>query len=144
MSGSTRKFFTVSEANAMLPLVRAIAQDLSNVSREVIERNERLALLREDEHDEPIAYREEVEQIEDELDKDKQQLQEYINELLALGVEPKNGVEGLIDFPAKFEGRTVYLCWKLDEPEVLYWHELDAGFAGRQSLSESAITGSNN
>jgi hypothetical protein len=33
------------------------------------------------------------------------------------------------------DGRVVYLCWKLGEPEVQYWHDLDAGFAGRQSLT---------
>ena len=55
-----------------------------------------------------------------------------------LGVEPKNAVEGLVDFPSIMDDRVVYLCWKLDEPEVLYWHEVDAGFAGRQPLTASS------
>ena len=41
---------------------------------------------------------------------------------------------GLIDFPAILEGREVYLCWELGEDEVAWWHDLEAGFRGRQSL----------
>ena len=41
---------------------------------------------------------------------------------------------GLVDFPTLWEGREVYLCWKLGEPEVEHWHEIEAGFAGRRSL----------
>ncbi len=41
---------------------------------------------------------------------------------------------GLVDFPAVREGREVYLCWVDGEPELAYWHEVDAGYAGRQRL----------
>ena len=41
---------------------------------------------------------------------------------------------GLIDFPAIREGREVYLCWIDGEPDIGYWHELDAGYAGRRAL----------
>jgi len=58
-----------------------------------------------------------------------------------LGVEPKNGPEGLVDFPAVLDGRPVYLCWKLGEPEVLHWHDLDAGFRGRQPLTAGSAAG---
>jgi hypothetical protein len=131
-----RKLFTVEQANAVLPLVRAITTDLVRLSREVIERRERLALLAS-----PRAsavkdpYAEELAQIEEELEKDGQQLQAYVEELRALGVEPKSGPEGLVDFPSLLDDRVVYLCWKLGEPEVVHWHELDAGFLGRQSLT---------
>jgi hypothetical protein len=45
----------------------------------------------------------------------------------------------LIDFPAWMNGREVYLCWRLGEPDVGHWHELDAGFAGRKKLSGEAL-----
>jgi hypothetical protein len=134
-----RKFFTIEEANAALPLVRAIAKDLSELSRDVIDRRERLALLKDGRTDASDMYSEELAQIEDELEKDSQRLREYVEELLKLGVEPKNGPEGLVDFPTMMDGRPAYLCWKLSEPEVLYWHELDAGFAGRQPLTADAL-----
>ena len=41
---------------------------------------------------------------------------------------------GLLDFPAVIDGSEVYLCWELGEDEVDYWHELDAGYRGRQPL----------
>ena len=41
---------------------------------------------------------------------------------------------GLVDFPAEREGRAVYLCWRLGEDELNWWHELDTGFSGRRPL----------
>lgn len=130
-----RGHFTPEEANAMLPLVRAITSDLVRVSRDVNERRERLGfLLRRQHPNSNTLYREELAQIEEELAADAERLQEYLGELRQLGVEPKSATEGLVDFPAVIEGRKAYLCWKLGEPEVLYWHEIDAGFQGRQPL----------
>ncbi len=131
-----RKLFTADEANAMLPLVRAIVADLSRLSKDVIERRERLAHLatsRGPRVSDP--YSDELAEIEAELERDTQQLYDYVEELRQLGVEPKNGPEGLVDFPALMDGRVVYLCWKLGEDEVAFWHELEAGFAGRKSLA---------
>jgi hypothetical protein len=131
-----KKFFTPEQANQALPLVRAITTDLAHLSRDVIERRERLTRLmagREIEAGDP--YGEEVAEVERELEFDTKRLNEYVEELRQLGVEPKNGPEGLVDFPARMDGREVYLCWKLGEPEVLFWHHLDAGFAGRQPLT---------
>lgn len=130
-----KRLFTVSEANAMLPLVRAIVTDLVKLSHEVIERRQRLTHLlagREIDLDDPYAS--ELAQIEEEVHKDGVRLREYVEELEELGVEPKSGPEGLIDFPAFIDGRVAYLCWKLGEPEVGYWHELEAGFRGRHPL----------
>jgi len=134
------KLFTVEQANAVLPLVRAITQDLVQLSREVMERRERLALLsggRKSTAKDP--YSEELRQIEEELDKDSEQLEAYVEELRELGVEPKSGPEGLLDFPSLMDGRIVFLCWRLGEAEVTHWHELNAGFAGRQSLVAGSL-----
>jgi len=134
---SEPKIFTLEQANAMLPLVRAIVRDLSVLSRDVLDRRERLALLTSGrEAESGDLYRDELAQIGEELEKDNQRLHDYVRELYELGVEPKNGPEGLVDFRCLMDGRVVYLCWKLDEPEIRFWHELDAGFAGRQSLPE--------
>lgn len=131
-----RKVFTVEQANAALPLVRAITKDLAELSRDVIERRERLSLLLKGrERDNRDLYGEELAQIQEELERDTDRLQAYVEELRELGVEPKNGPEGLIDFPAVIDGRAVYLCWKLGESEVLHWHDLEAGFRGRQPLT---------
>jgi hypothetical protein len=136
-----RKLFTVESANAALPLVRAIVRDLAELSRDVLERRERLSqlLAGRGAHPADSPYHEELLQQQRDLEADVQRLGEYVQELRDLGVEPKNGPEGLVDFPARLEGRTVFLCWKLGEPEVLHWHELDAGFAGRQPLVAGSL-----
>ena len=137
-----RRIFTIEEANAALPLVRAIVTDLAGLSCEVIERRRRLSLLLDGRAaDSSDPYREELVQIAEELEKDSRRLREYVQELWDLGVEPTSGTEGLVDFPALVDGRKVHLCWKLGEPEVLYWHEMDAGFRERQPLTESSLAG---
>jgi hypothetical protein len=57
-----------------------------------------------------------------------------ISRLEDLGVELKDTQSGLADFPAKRFGEPVYLCWKLGEPEVMFWHEITGGFMGRKTL----------
>lgn len=135
------KLFTVEDANRALPLVRAIASDMASLSREVIERRQRLTFLlgrrRAAGH---APYQEELNQIEEDLERDASRLQEYVDELRQLGVEPKSAAEGLIDFPAMIDGRLVYLCWQLGEPAVAYWHDLEAGFQGRQPLPQPETT----
>lgn len=60
-------------------------------------------------------------------------LRDLLRAVSELGVEVK-AADGLVDFRSKLHGRTVYLCWKFGEERVGHWHELDAGFAGRQPL----------
>jgi hypothetical protein len=138
-----RKLFTIEQANAALPLVRAIASDMAELARDLVDRKERLALLmngRDPDSQDP--YRSELAHIEGELEKDDRRLGEYIQELVALGIEPKDCLQGLVDFPSLMDGRVVYLCWRLGEPEVQFWHELEAGFSGRQPLLAGSVPGS--
>jgi hypothetical protein len=56
-------------------------------------------------------------------------------ELHEMGVQLKDYSRGLIDFPSMRDGRVVLLCWQLGEPEYIeWWHEIEAGFAGRKPL----------
>ncbi len=64
-------------------------------------------------------------------------LRDRLNELEDLGVEVK-ALDGLVDFRATLAGRPVYLCWRYGERAICFWHELDAGFAGRQPIDEPA------
>ena len=63
-------------------------------------------------------------------------LQDYVQELGALGCELKDYEMGLIDFPGRHEGHAVCLCWKLGEEKIGFWHEIEAGLAGRQPVSK--------
>lgn len=137
-----QKTFTVQQANATLPLVRAIVSDLVELARDVIERRRRLSVLTSGRrHQRTDLYHDELAHAEAELSLDSRRLQEYVDELAALGVELKSATEGLIDFPAVLDGRVVYLCWKLGEAEVGYWHDVDVGFQGRQPLSTTSLGG---
>ncbi len=59
-----------------------------------------------------------------------------VERLQGIGCQVKSLEEGLVDFPHLREGREVLLCWKLGEDDIEYWHEVDAGFAGRMKLRD--------
>lgn len=141
----SKKYFTVDEANQTLPLVRAIVTDIVSLYEDVHERRDRLARIRQlpgsENRDEENVYNDELSEIEKELEKDILRLEEFVEELRKLGVELKDPVTGLIDFRTHLDDREAYLCWKLGEEEIGFWHELDAGFSGRVSLLERSIPG---
>src|ERR1700722_8513256 len=120
-SSAAKKYFTVAEANAMLPLVRAIVDDIVRLKNEIEERKDRLDQIRGlpgRRRDEDNPYDEEVQQIQEDIDKEDARLEEFCDELRRLGVELKDPRIGLIDFLAQIDGREVYLCWKLGEGEI--------------------------
>ena len=134
-----KKYFTVAEANAALPLIRAIVRDITELARDLRERHERLGRVRaNDRFSLSDAHQEEIAQAQAEFERGQERMQEYERELRQLGVELKEYLTGLIDFPCWMNGREVYLCWRLGEPDVGHWHELEAGFAGRQKLLADA------
>ncbi len=132
-----KKYFTVQEANSALPLVRAIARDVAELAHDLRERYQRLGRNRPG-GAASEAHQEEMQQMEAELEGAHERMREYEAELRQLGVDLKDPFTGLLDFPAWMEGRPVYLCWRLGEAEVGHWHELEAGFAGRQKLTVDA------
>ncbi|MGQ0635147.1 MAG: DUF2203 domain-containing protein [Planctomycetaceae bacterium] len=138
------KLFTIEEANQALPLVRAIVSDIVRQYREISERKERLNQIQRARGSRPRAadpYSEELAQVEVEIESQVATLQGYVDEIEKLGVELKDPDRGLVDFRSLMDGREVYLCWHLGEDEVGYWHELEAGFAGRQSLMAGSSAG---
>jgi hypothetical protein len=140
-AAAKQRYYTVAEANATLPLVRRIVEDLSSLAHDLRDRHQRLARLTAPNRGKmSAAHAEEVERVQQDLERDGDRLQEYVDELRGLGVELKDYFMGLIDFRSRMDGREVYLCWKLGEPYVAHWHELDAGFAGRRRLAPDAST----
>ena len=130
------RLFTVEQANRMLPLVRRIVEDIVQDYarwREQVGVLEVVSAGRRG--DAPPNEAEKVEQDTLRLAAD---IERYVFELKELGVDFKGFDQGLVDFPAELEGRRVYLCWKLGEESVEPWHDIEAGFAGRQKLEFSA------
>ena len=134
-----RKSFTVEEADKMLPLVSAIVGDIVRQYQAVESLRERLSAVLGDRRKRTNdIYTEELAQFQSEMQAEESKLAAYIDELTKLGVELK-GPDGLCDFPSTRDGRSIYLCWRHGEPKVQHWHELDAGFSGRQPLAASPV-----
>ena len=129
---SGRRFFTLHEANRMLPLVRHIVDDIGNTAR-VYERLQ----TRLDSKNDFAPSTEDRRLLEAELSDYADRLEDCLQEMRNLGVEFK-GWEGLVDFPAWVDGREVEYCWKQGEPTVSHWHELYAGFSNRKPLPVTA------
>ena len=134
------KYFTLEEANRTLPYVAPVVSDILRAYREWrdgVQEYERLAAALPagvDESDELEALRDNVDLIAKEIN-------EYLEELVAVGCVFKGFEDGLVDFHSKLEGRDVFLCWKYGESEISHWHELDAGFAGRRELVTELLRG---
>ena len=123
------KIFTIEEANGLLPSVRAIVSRIQAAHRGV------------------SRYRNEAKRAAEAADRGGgisdgpryailvTSLTAAISELEALGVQLKDYERGLVDFPSLRDGRVVLLCWQLGEGDKLeWWHDVDAGFAGRTRL----------
>lgn len=68
------------------------------------------------------------------LEQIREQLEQALQHLNLMGIEVKDPATGLIDFRSERDGRIVYLCYRLGEPDIAFWHTLDGGFAGRRPL----------
>ena len=133
----TQKRFTIEQANRTLPLVRRIVEDIVGQYRRWQDRVRELELLSaSSQAEQQDARREELEREAQQL---AAEIESFVAELTELGVEFKGFDLGLVDFPGEIGGRPIYLCWRLGEPEVMFWHEIDAGYTGRQPLAPLAI-----
>ena len=67
---------------------------------------------------------------------DFEKLDALVHRIQDTGALIKDINTGLLDFPALRDGREVYLCWQYGEGEIAFWHEVEGGFAGRQSIDK--------
>ena len=130
------RVYTVAQANRALPLVRRIAEDVVMQYRrwqEKVREFEMVTTRSTADAPDPRAER-----LQGEVQALAAEIDGYVAELAELDVELKDYERGLLDFPGERDGRRVYLCWQLGEPEVRFWHELDTGYLGRQPLDPAA------
>lgn len=135
--------FTVEEANALIPQLERQLEQLRTLYRrareKLIEMRRIRAVGRREDGTLIMAYDYRL------AERDFQDLTARVRRLLAdieaLGCELKHVEAGLVDFPARIGGRDVYLCWKLGEPAVSYYHGLHEGFAGRRPIPRRARYG---
>jgi hypothetical protein len=134
------RIFTVEEANRTLPLVSRIVADLVREHQQWEDKVREFELATVGSTPEkPDAIAELLQMEAQRLARD---IEGYIAELSNLGVICKGMDTGLVDFRGQIDGRDVYYCWKLGEPSVMFWHEIDAGFVGRQRLQPLALASS--
>ncbi len=139
------KLFTVEQANRTLPLVRRIVEDIVREHRRWQEKILELELVGSSAAA-PVVNGvvatpsdERAAAIERDAIAIARDIDAFERELQELGIALKDRRLGLVDFPGEIDGRQVWLCWRLGEPSVQYWHDLDAGYAGRQPLPAPAL-----
>ncbi|MGH7673819.1 MAG: DUF2203 domain-containing protein [Gemmatimonadales bacterium] len=129
------RFFTLSQANATLPLVRRIVADITALYpdwADLVHRYELVAAPARPEKGESAEQVELRERIEDVA----RRINGFLRELEQVGCVFKGFNEGLVDFHGQLDGRDILWCWKQGEDEIRHWHEVEAGFAGRQPIPE--------
>ena len=124
------KVFTVEEANALLPTVRGILSKIQGAHRRLFSYREEAKKAADGAEQGGGGLADGVRYAEILID-----LTTQIRELEVLGVQLKDFDRGLVDFPSLRDGRVVLLCWQIGEGnELEWWHDVDAGFAGRTPL----------
>lgn len=136
-----KRYFTVAEANSMVAHLEQCFGRMVQLQAQLRQTYARLeaagfAPLRDDFSLSPEGAHTEV---IDDLASMKtlvDALKEDVAALRRQGCIVKDVDAGLVDWYACKEGRDVFLCWKLGEKEVRYWHDVDVGFAGRRPISD--------
>ena len=133
------RIFTLDEAERTLPLLRRILTDLKaeyRVWQEALGDYDLLSggvRAQDDESEDLLSARRGVTQSAD-------RISEYLEEIAAIGCLFKGFDAGLVDFYTLRGDRLVFLCWQVGEPHITHWHEVEAGYAGRQPIDSLFLT----
>ncbi len=127
MQNKFKKYFTPEEAKRTLPLVKNIVKDILDYSFQIRTIAES---LKENPSENP--------EIQSLMDK----LEFFMQELEELGCFYKDWSfsVGLVDFPSIIDGEEVFLCWRSDEHDIIYYHSIQEGFSGRRLIPQEYIT----
>ena len=130
------QFYTVREANNKLPELTRLLYEMQALGLQLAELQGREIAVKEKiktngDHNpsEDVMLAQSARSLEETL-------QLAISQLSEWNIQLKDLQRGLVDFPARLEGRTVFLCWELGEEEIGFWHETDTGFSGRLPIDD--------
>lgn len=123
----TERTYTLDEANAALPEVKAAVERIRDARQVVFRHGEKIrkTATRNGGGPEGSEYLEAL-----------RILRVDMESLADQGVILRDAESGLLDFPAERDGRIVYLCWQFGEDRIAFWHEPETGFAGRKPLED--------
>jgi len=135
------RFFTLHEAEAFLPEVERLLrssiqakQDYESGSAELNQIAQRITLMGG-----LLVRREEVVASRTRRDSSARVLKAAMERIEEIGCQVKDLETGLIDFPTLYRDREVYLCWKLGESGISFWHHIEDGFRGRQPINSDFL-----
>lgn len=133
------RYFNRQEAEELLPAIqsclgqaRELKQRMEKLDVELSQAAARIMLLGGS-----IPPHADLAKKKAEREKAASRVLEAVNKIQETGCLVKDLDEGLIDFPTLLKGEEVYLCWKLGEKRIGYWHGIEEGFAGRKPLDDS-------
>ena len=140
--GSLPHYFTLIEAEIELPRVEKLLRSLIELKQvyedsdsEMSGMTRRIALLGG-----TIAPRGAFLSFRKRKEDAAKGLKDALTSLQAIGCQLKDLETGLIDFPTLYRGKEVYLCWRLGEPGIAFWHHIEDGFQGRKSIDADFLT----
>ncbi|NOU91826.1 DUF2203 family protein [Paenibacillus sp. LMG 31456] len=131
-------YFTVAEANAMLPLVKLELEKLQSIKQQYRDKYEELQQLKDyhKKHGNLQPNSDPYFTLECEMDFLQLEGNTLLSSFELKGVQLKDIDSGLIDFPALLDGQEVLLCWRQGEDSVAHYHGIQDGFLGRRKLTE--------
>ena len=127
-------YFTREEAEALLPQISVVLREIQVKYESVLQTQEELDALRMQAAGNGYHLQDRIMNLQRELSQQAQTLRKLLDELTGFGCVLKDPERGLIDFLSFRNGREIYLCWYIGEERINFWHDLEAGFAGRQPL----------
>lgn len=121
------RHYTRQEARELLPQIQAWLASLRQLSKQLQKASDKVEKLMADslDHGGPVV---------EQYLKTQSQLMQILGEFQERQILVKDLERGLVDFPAIIAGREVFLCWEQGEDDIEFWHDLDAGYAGRERL----------
>ncbi|HEV2582818.1 MAG TPA: DUF2203 domain-containing protein [Ktedonobacteraceae bacterium] len=127
-------YFTREEAEALLPAIIPVLEQIRDQRRAMEQAESELGELHMQSRNNGHHLHERMTRVRQTLERLIEGLQGLAGQLEQFGCVLKDPDTGLIDFLSLRDSREIYLCWRLGEARILYWHYLDTGFAGRQPL----------
>ena len=125
------RVFTLAEAQGLIPRLRSLIEEISEAWNRIRELNPEIQKARD------AAAFDGFSKFGVEYVEAVSHLMLLIHQVKDMGVILKDADKGLCDFPYMRQGRVVYLCWQLGEERIEYWHDIEAGFAGREPLDDT-------
>lgn len=132
------EFFTRAQAEALLPQLEASLRELQALRTELAASERELHETQTRVASNGHLPLDDLASLPDQVADLTRRLSERARDVAESGAVIKDLEMGLLDFPALREGREVYLCWRLGEERIGWWHEIDAGLSGRQPLDDDA------